>query len=432
MRCTHWLLGAPLLLAACSDEAAPAPAPAGPRARTNIQHVVVVWQENHTFDNYFGRYCTAAPGSNPACTEGPACCEAAPAREASGAAPIALDDASNARRDPDHSRACESQQVNGGAMDRFVAGAAVPGCSDPGNFAVAAPEAVAAYHAFAREGALADRYFQPEVGSTSANDMHLAVARHVFDDNTVAPEADHAECNSLSPRMRLTGRTVADVVLDAGFTFATYIEGYAAARASLPDCAQAPDECPAHRNIYPCTYDPSDIPFAYYGRFADNPTYMRDHGQLARDVAAGALPHVSYVKAIGYRTEHPGYGTTIGDGMRFVSSLVSLIRGSRYANDTLILLTWDEGGGYYDHVAPPGRSAVDMQEYGTRVPLVAIGRFARRNRVSHVTMEHASIVKFIEFNYTGATGQLGARDASAANLGSLLDPAATGTAVPER
>ena len=430
MRSTRWLLLAtPLtVMAACSEDAAPA----GPRARTNIQHVVVIWQENHTFDNYFGRYCTAPAGSNPTCTDGPACCEAMPAREPSGASPIALDDAANGRRDPDHSRACESQQVHGGAMDRFVTGATGAGCSDPGNFAVAPPEAVAAYHAFAREGALADRYFQPEVGSTSANDMHLAVARHVFDDNTVAPEAMHAGCNSLSPRMRLTGRTVADVVLDAGFTFATYIEGYQAARAAAPDCMQAPDECPAHRGIYPCTYDPSDIPFAYYGRFADNPTYMRDYGALARDIAAGALPHVVFVKALGYRTEHPGYSTTVSDGMRFVSGVVSAIRGSRYASDTLVLLTWDEGGGYFDHVAPPARNAVDNQEYGTRVPLLALGRFARRNVVSHAVMEHASIVKFIEFNFTGMTGQLGARDVMANNLGSLLDPSATGVAVPER
>ena len=96
-----------------------------------------------------------------------------------------------------------------------------------------------------------------------------------------------------------------------------------------------------------------------------------------------------------------------------------------------MLLTWDEGGGYFDHVAPPATNSVDMQPYGTRVPLLAMGRFARRNRVSHVTMEHSSIVKFLEFNFLGSTGQLMARDAVVNNIGSLLDPTATGTAVPE-
>jgi phospholipase C len=64
------------------------------------------------------------------------------------------------------------------------------------------------------------------------------------------------------------------------------------------------------------------------------------------------------------------------------------------------------------------------------VPLLAIGPFAKKGAVSHVTMEHSSIVKFIEWNWLGATGQLGARDAVVNDIGSLLDPAATGTPVP--
>ena len=77
-----------------------------------------------------------------------------------------------------------------------------------------------------------------------------------------------------------------------------------------------------------------------------------------------------------------------------------------------MLVTWDEGGGFFDHVAPPADSAVDNQPYGTRVPLLAIGRYARRGRSRTCTMEHSSIVKFLEWNYLGGqTGQLGARDA---------------------
>ena len=79
---------------------------------------------------------------------------------------------------------------------------------------------------------------------------------------------------------------------------------------------------------------------------------------------------------------------------------------------------------------PPATSAADHQDYGTRVPLLAIGRFARRNFVSHVTLEHSSIVRFLEWNFTGSTGQLHARDAVVNNLGSLLDPAQTGVPVP--
>ncbi len=102
-----------------------------------------------------------------------------------------------------------------------------------------------------------------------------------------------------------------------------------------------------------------------------------------------------------------------------------------YKSNTLILVTWDEGGGYVDHVAPPPTSTVDHKPYGTRVPLLAIGRLAKRNEVSHVVMEHSSIVKFLEWNFTGETGQLKARDAEVNNIGSLLDPASQLTPVPD-
>lgn len=176
--------------AAPADAGAPSPpeagapdaAPAGPR----IEHVVVIIQENHTFDNYFGRYCTAPAGSNPTCNEGPGCCEAAPATEPSGASPVVLDDTSHASFDPDHSADCELAEINGGKMDKFVTGTA---CARPQNFAVAEPATVKAYHDYAKSYALADRYFQPVVGQSSSNDMYFAVAKYVFGDNEVSPDS---------------------------------------------------------------------------------------------------------------------------------------------------------------------------------------------------------------------------------------------------
>src|SRR6476660_6619853 len=99
----RWLL----LLAACSSAHTRKPGDCdGPCPATPVRHLVVVVQENHTFDTYFGRYCTAAAGSAPTCTTGPSCCEAGPAHEPSGAAPIVLDDTTNGARDPDHTQAC--------------------------------------------------------------------------------------------------------------------------------------------------------------------------------------------------------------------------------------------------------------------------------------------------------------------------------------
>ncbi len=411
-----------------NDAAVDAPPP----TRTRIRHVVIISQENHTFDNYFGRYCTAPAGSNPACNDGPACCEAAPDREPSGAAPVALDDALNAARDPDHSQPCEAAEINGGRMDRFVTGTP---CSDRRNFAVASGAAgsvVAGYHAMAREGALADRYFQPIVGQTSANDMYFAVARKVFTDNEFQPYAIGQGCNPVTRTAQYVGeRTVADLLLDAGYRAGFYAEGYRRMRDAAV-CPLPPSDCAHRLPTYPCNYDPSDIPFNYYRQFTDNPAFLHDFEEFQRDLDAGRLPDVAWVKAVGYHTEHPGYGTRISVGVRWVEDCVRAIRASRYADDTLILVTWDEGGGYFDHISPPGVDPVDREAPGTRVPMIALGPFARRNHVSHVPMEHSSIVRFLEFNFLGATGQLRARDATANNLGSLLDPARTGVAVPER
>jgi phospholipase C len=159
---------------------------------------------------------------------------------------------------------------------------------------------------------------------------------------------------------------------------------------------------------------------------------MRDFADLQTDLDRRTLPSVAFVKALGFRTEHPGSGTAITAGVDFVAGITRAVAASAYADSTLLLITYDESGGYFDHVPPPP-TAADGQPYGARVPLLALGRFAREGSVSHVTMEHASIVKFIEWNWLGGrTGQLGTRDGSVNNLGSLLDARRTGAPVPER
>jgi phospholipase C len=391
--------------------------------------VIVVVQENHTFDNYFGAYCTAKAGSNPTCNEGPACCEAAPDKDPSGAVPVLLDDAANEVHSPDHSQACELAEINGGKMDRFVTGA--PGCSDPGNFAVGKDD-VKIYHDYAAKYAMADRNFQPLVGASSANDMYFAVAKQVFNDNEIKPDALGADCDFAPTKMTYDGQTIFDVLGAAGKTYRVYGEGYDRVKAAgAGNCPPAPKECAAHLPTYPCIYEPSDIPFLYYKQFAHDDTLVHDYAELSKDLAGPSLPNVSFVKLLGYKTEHPGLGTTLSDGINAVDALIKDVEASCYADSTLVLVAWDEGGGYYDHVKPPADSAVDKAPYGTRVPLLAIGRFAKKNFVSHVEMEHSSIVKFLELNFTGKTGQLAARDAVVNNLGSLLDAKETGITIPD-
>jgi phospholipase C len=420
-------IDAPIVVDGGTDAAAPVEA-----GTTNIAHVVLIVQENHTFDAYFGGYCTAAPGSAPTCTNGPACCEAAPAKDPSGASPVVLDDAQNAGYDPNHTQACELDEIDDGKMDHFASGAS---CSNASNFAVAPSSVVQAYWDLAGQGALADRWFQPIAGQSSSNDMYFATARYVFTDNAYQPDSNGHGCE-VPPETTIeyTGQTtIGDLLVAGGKSFAVYAEGYAAMIAATL-CPSPPSDCtmtPIALPTPPCVYQPDDIPFEYYKQFEDDATYMKDLADLSKDLQGGTLPSLSYVKRVQYKNEHPGYGTKISMGLAAVQEIVDLVAGSPYADSTLVLVTWDEGGGFFDHVSPPPASTIDGQPYGMRVPTLALGRFARKGAVSHVVLEHSSIVKFLELNFLGATGQLHARDTNVANIGSLLDPTQTGIVVPE-
>ena len=427
--------------AACSSSSASTSAAvaqdescAGPCPTSKIKHLVVLIQENHTFDDHLGGWCKAPAGSSPTCSKGPACCEAMPATDPKGTKPTVLTDAEHGKYDPPHDAACETAMMNGGTMDSYAT-ATVSGesCGNPQNVASSDPSIIAPLWALASAGAVADRYFQPVVGQSYANDMFLARAQYVFADDTVAPKgAVGVTCGVESMQETLTGTTIGDLLTSAHVPWAFFAEGYAAMKAADGGCPPKPADCPFLFPFDPCGFEPSDVPFEYYASTRDNPATMKDYGQLQDALANGGLPAVSFVKALEYKTEHPGENVTASAGVAFVASLAQQVAASRYASDTLLLVTYDEGGGYFDHVTPPPPSPIDHQPYGTRIPLLAVGPFAAAGTVSHVVMEHSSIVKFIEWNFLGAaTGQLEGRDAVVANLGSLLDPSATGVAVPK-
>ncbi|MGB8224095.1 MAG: alkaline phosphatase family protein [Polyangiales bacterium] len=418
--------GLAVFFASCGSSDSPAPGV----ANSEIKHLVVIVQENHSFDNYYGSYCKASSGTNPSCNEGPDCCEGVPPLDPNGVAPSLLNDESNSSYDPDHTQECELAEINGGLMDGFTEG---PACADARNFAVA-DTAAKPYWDLAHGGALADRYFQPIVGQSSANDMYFAAAKFVFLDNAFVPDFVVSRC-AINPNvMDFTGPNLGDLLTTAGVPWTVYAEGLGVARTAVAagECPAPDPACPLALPIYPCVFDASDIPYAYFGADSADTEHFADFSRMSADIDAGTLPDYSFVKFYGFRTEHPGYGTTITDGTDPVTALIDQIQASPYASDTLILITWDESGGYFDHIAPPPTPDVDRQPYGARVPMLAIGPFAREDWISHVTMEHSSIVKFIEWNWFGGeTGQLGGRDATVHNIGSLLDSTVTGSTVPE-
>jgi phospholipase C len=520
-----FLVGCLGLLAACSSDGAESSDDSVISGHA-IEHVVVIVQENHTFDAYFGRYCTAPSGSNPSCTDGPACCEAAPATvigRTTGAPiePMALTDGTNTidprGLDRNHDSACEYLEMSCGAkpddpnatclMDRYVdqglgatgdllAKAGLSSSEGGGtacgsifglsgikvtasNWAIADPNTeVPLYRDYARQGAIADRYFQPVVGQTSSNDMFLATAQFEFRDNTWFPKTAGSACQAGSlpadhqPNFHTIEhrKTIADLLFNtlgqSGFGY--YHVGFRDMTdpSVKKDDKGCPDRLPAlcpkeiqNLIVLPnvpsprvaCMNDPSDDPFRYFAQFGDKGEHvslLRDYDQLATDIQAGTLPSVAYVKAVTAMDEHPAFGP-LSVGQTFVKQTVdAVLQSPKYKDNTLVLITWDEGGGFYDHVSPPAvfdpHGALDANglhtnsetagpgwmRLGTRIPLIVLGKFARKNQVSHVALEHSSIVKFLEWNFLGhETGQLGGRESQVNNLGSLLDPS---LGVPEK
>jgi phospholipase C len=136
--------------------------------------------------------------------------------------------------------------------------------------------------------------------------------------------------------------------------------------------------------------------------------------QVLLDIAAGQLAPVSWVIPAGQASDHPGLND--GSGPSWVASIVNAIGSSPYWSKTAIFITWDDWGGWYDHVAP---RIYNSYEYGFRVPLIVVSPYARPGYVSHVTHDFGSILKFIEQDYN--LPSLGYADARAISLAECFD-----------
>jgi phospholipase C len=112
------------------------------------------------------------------------------------------------------------------------------------------------------------------------------------------------------------------------------------------------------------------------------------------DIRKGTLPQFAWVLPDHLDSDHPGTFTDTGPS--WVASVVNAIGKSKYWKSTVILVTWDDWGGWYDHVQPPHR---DYQGLGFRVPLLAISAYAKRGHVAHNVYEFGSILRFAEDNW---------------------------------
>jgi len=364
--------------------AAPAGA-ADPRPATPIRHVVLLMQANHSFDNYFGTF----PGADgiPRKT-----CQPVVIGKKDCITPFHLGD--RAVPDLDHPIDVFRRQLNGGRMNGFVAAYRQTGAgTHPSVMGYYDQRDLPFAWAAARQYVLFDRFFMSAQAGTLANHMYWVSGQRATNDFDQVPINGFGGLPTIFDRLQAKG-----------ISWRFYVENY--------------DPGVNYRNPGhgPRRSQPATVPLLDFNRFLDNPAlsgHIVDLDQYFTDIRAGRLPAVSYIVTSASSERPPG---SVATGQQLVRSLASALIASRAWKSSAFMWTYDDWGGWYDHVPPP---RVDRYGYGFRVPAVLISPYARRGFVDHTTLDFTSMLKFIEDNWS--LKPLARRDAKARSIAGAFD-----------
>jgi phospholipase C len=383
-------LGALIVAAAVVAPSAPAAAAAAAPAEqldtaTPIKHFLVLMQANHSFDNYFGTYPGADGIPDGTCM------------------PFDPTDAAAGCVEPFHfegqritamgqSREVHDEQYNGGGMDGFVA--AFRHWPDVGSQPMGYYDDrdIPYYWNVADNYVLFDRLFASASGSSFWNHMFWVTGTPA---NPAADELDPAGFDAVP--------TIFDRLQEAGVSWKFYVQNY------RPEITfRTPGEGHAAAQLI-------RVPLLNYHRFLDDPALnsrIVDISEYYQDLRNDSLPAVSFMVPSGSSEHPPG---NIHAGERFVSSLVDALMSSSSWDRSAFMWTYDDSGGWYDHVTPP---TVGADTLGFRVPALLVSGYAQRGQVNHTQLDSTSALKFVEDNWSIAP--LTARDANANSLTSAF------------
>lgn len=338
-----------------------------------IQHVIWIIQENHSFDNYFGTF-PGADGIPPATClpklpEGKLCVR-----------PFHMPDG-QPLIDLEHSWESAHACYDNGRMDGFVWAEGSPytmGYYDSTD--------IPNYWRYAHTYTLCDRYFSSEMSGSSPNHVYT-VAAQSGELNNVGTLGGLKEVmddddgfNFISIVKRFTGE---------GITWKYYVE----TQPLPPDAAQVNAHLSDLAYPNPQTFTLWN-PMPGFKDIRDNPEMMAhlvSENDFYSDLKNGTLPQVSWLIPDFQDSEHPP--EPIQQGMWYVTRLVNAVMRSPYWKNSVIFLCWDDYGGFYDHVPPP---EVDAYGYGPRVPMIVISPYAKQHYISHYTYDLTSVLRFIE------------------------------------
>jgi phospholipase C len=377
-----------------------------------IRHVIMIMQENRSFDSYFGTY----PGADgiPMRHGVPTVCVPNP----HGRCVRPFHDARDRSRGGPHGPLAAIRDIDDGKMDGFIGqaeGSQIKRCrarTDVGiNCFGGPPPDILGYHdareipnywSYARHFVLQDHMFEPNYGwslpahlyavsAWSAKCTNPAEARTCTSD-LEDPGTDGTRPNSIRSRARgpLYGWTDLTYLLhERHVRWAYYV-----ALGREPDCAGGEMHC-RPRLLAPGTpsiWNP--LPDFTTVRQDGQAGNIQGDGRFFRAAARGTLPAVSWLVPAWKHSEHPG--ARISTGQAWVTRAVNAVMRGPDWSSSAIFLTWDDWGGFYDHVVPP---RVDANGYGLRVPGLVISPYAKHGYIDHQTLSFDAYLKFVEDDF---------------------------------
>jgi phospholipase C len=441
---------------------------------TPIKYLVVIFDENNSFDHYFGTYPNATnPAGEPSFTPLPGTpgvngyTEALLTQNQNSAQPFRLDRSQYFTCDNDNHYTAEQSAYDNGLADKFVeftSPTSTVGCPDIPNLPMGYYDGntVTALWNYAQHYAMSDNFFGTEYGTTVMGHLNLvsgqtngatagpdsiSIKKAVVKGSIIAnidPAWDDCSTPSTAATAQMSGLNVGNLLTNANVTWGWFYGDFAPASVSggIPTCTASYDGHYDPFLYYQSTSNPHHLPPSTVGAIGTNAD-QANHNYALTDfwnaVHAGNLPQVSFLKASSPDTGHPETSNPLAE-QQFLVTTINQLQQTPFWSQMAIIVTWDDSDGWYDHVmAPtlspssdpandtlagdllcgslPGGAPNDRCGYGPRLPMLVISPWSKTNYVDHALNDQTSILRFIEENWS--LGTIGG-DSLDVKAGSLL------------
>ncbi|MHB8510734.1 MAG: phospholipase C [Actinomycetota bacterium] len=376
-----------------------------------IQHVVVIMQENRTYDEYFGTY----PGGDGLPVDASGQFTSCVPDKFTTSCVKPFHDSADSNKGGPHGAKDATADIDGGKMDGFVNEA--KGNTDVMGYKTRAD--IPNYWAYADHFVLQDHMFEPvaswslpshlfmvsgwSASCTSSSDPMSCTS------NLGNPDTERVPIATPPTGVLPNGSDPDDAGVlakpDYAWTDLTYLLhkagvswGYYLAQGTQPDCANNAMVCvpSVQKTNTPEIWNPLvDFTDVHDDGQIGN---IQDTSRFMLAAQTGTLPSVSWVIPNGKYSEHPP--ALVSDGQAYVTSLINAVMQGPDWSSTAIFLAWDDWGGFYDHVVPP---VVDGNGYGLRVPALVISPYARAHTIDNQVLSFDAYLKFIEDDFLGGS-----------------------------